>query len=172
MQRLQITIFFVLYSFASFAQDTNIVFEQKALDFFADSIIGKQAPFQKSIVYFKGKVDESISIVRYDLVKKYPEDAELKEQYRIESSANNDFWKNNKKDSFKLKIKSPIQKRKYRPRKKHNVGLMVFQNKQIGNRNHIWFRTFTEDGEQGHDLHFIMNNNGEVLDWIKISFIF
>jgi hypothetical protein len=92
----------------------------------------------------------------------------------IAESADNNFWINNKSESFKLSVKELIKKKKYKKRhkKENNVGIMVFQNKQVGKRNYVWFRTFMEDGEQGYDLHFIMNNNGDVLDWIKSSFIF
>jgi hypothetical protein len=46
-----IIIIMVFCTSTSSAQDKNIVFEQKALDYFADSIIGKKVPFQKSVVF-------------------------------------------------------------------------------------------------------------------------
>ena len=169
------TFLFLFCSLTSFSQGNNIVYEQIALDFFADSIVGNKEPFLACKVHFDGEVDSSITTIRYHLTAKYPNDKELKEQYEIAQTANNEFWGNNKRETFELNTHPPIEKRKYKKnygRKSDVVRLMVFQNKQVGQRNYVWFRTFTGDGYQGQDLHFIMDINGNVLDWTQTSFIF
>ena len=54
-------------SLTSFSQDNIMVYEQIALDFFADSIIGHQESFKDCKVHYDGLVDSSITTIDFDL---------------------------------------------------------------------------------------------------------
>ena len=152
-----------------------MVYEQIALDFFADSIIGHQESFKDCKVHYDGLVDSSITTIDFDLTLLYPDDKELKQHYEIRENADSKFWRDNKKKNFHLELKSPIKNKKGKKkygRKSKVVRLMVFQNIQVGEKNFIAFRTFSGSGYQGYDLYFIIDNNGIVIDWTKTHFIF
>ena len=156
-------------------QDTNVVYEQIALNFFTDSLVGKKAPFQECKTHFEGEVDSSITTISYEMTIRYPTDKELAKQYEIAHNSDNEFCKNNKRGTFELEIHPPVEMRKYRKkygRKSDVVRIIVYQNKQVGQRNYVKFRTFTGDGNQGYDLYFLIDKTGTVLDWSMTSFIF
>jgi hypothetical protein len=74
-------IFFTLFQLPLLGQTENIIFEQKALDFFKDSIVSKVKPFDNLMIHFNGWVDSSITTIDYSLVYLYPDDKELEKEY-------------------------------------------------------------------------------------------
>lgn len=153
---------------------STIIYEQHALDFFADSILNKVNPFKNLTAHFGGLIDSSITAIEYTMTKKFPADKELYDEYQKREKATNEFWTKNKKPTFLLVVKKPIKnKSKKRYGEKSNViRLMVFQNKKIGERNYVWFRTFIKSGDGGYDLYFMLDNKGKVIWWTYSNFIF
>jgi hypothetical protein len=172
----------LIYSTSTFAQDierNKHVYEQIALDFFIDSLLHKKEPFLKTRAYFDGKVDSSITVLGFSCIKNqyYREkqkDKELEQYLNYEARADNAFHLNNKKAPFLLQVKKPVKKRfiKLLAPKRSTAVIQVFQNKSIGDKNYIWFRLYTRSGWSGKDLYFTVNDEGEVLDWCYLSFIF
>ncbi len=173
-QRLYLFIILLLtYSQVS-AQNSKIIFEQKALDYFADSILIKVNPFKNIVAHFDGIVDSSITTIQYEMTTKYPDDKELKEEYLKKEKATTEFWKKNNKQPFPLIVKDPIKKKskKHYGNKSKVIRLMVFQSKNIGIRNFVWFRTFIKDGYEGYDIYFTLDSDGRIINWYYDTFIY
>jgi len=167
-------VLLVLLTRVDFAVGQNVVFEQSALDYFADSIVNKKDPFNNMIIHFTGNVDSSITTIQYEMTQFFPNDTLLYAEYKKTLTATSGFWRGNNKAPFKLEIKDPVignEKRKYGKNSKV-IRLMVFQNKTVGDKNYVWIRGFTGSGYTGHDIYFIMNSDGRVIKWYKSSFIF
>lgn len=179
MNRLFVYISFLFINFTflkTFGQktDTKIIYEQKALDFFADSILNKVNPFKNLIAHFDGLVDSSITVIEYAMTKKFPNDKELYEEYKKRENATNEFWHKNKRPTFLLQVRNPIKNKfkKHYGQKNNVIRLVVCQNKNVGERNYVWFRTFIKSGDSGYDLYFVLDNKGKVISWTYSNFIF
>jgi hypothetical protein len=174
MKKKRQYIVIIIILFGAFSkingQEPNdkVVFEQKALDFFADSILNRIEPFKKFVAYFDGVVDSSITTIQYEMIKKYPNDTLLiNEYYKTEKAGRTEeFWKNNKRPTFLLNVKNPI-------RKIHGQGnLRVLQYENVGKRNYVWFEIFMKDEDFGYGIYFTMDNNGKILNWYYDKFRF
>jgi hypothetical protein len=179
MKRRQIHILILVLSTILsplFGQELNnkIIFEQKALDFFADSIVNKIVPFKDLEIHFNGLVDSSLTTVQYKMISRYPDDKLLNEEYQKSNNAQGEFWSKNKKPTFWLDIKKPVKNKikKHYGKKNKAIRLMIFQNKKVGDKNIVWFRTFVKDGYNGYDFYFIMDKVGKVTYWYYDTFIF
>lgn len=155
------------------------VYEQKALDFFVDSLLHKKEPFLKTRAYFGGQVDSSVTVLGFSCISRQFYNGEIKdkalgEYLLMEDSATNQFYQNNKKKPFKIEVKKPIRKKfiKAFAPKKTTSTIRIFQNKRIGSKNYVWFRLYAKDGWSGKDLYFIMNDEGQIIDWCYLGFIF
>ena len=173
-QRLYIFIILTLTFGQVLGQNSKIIFEQKALDYFADSILNKVNPFKNVVAHFDGIVDSSITTIQYEMIAKYPDDIELKEEYLKKEKATTEFWKRNNRPPFSLVVKEPIKKKskKHYGKKSRTIRLMVFQSKNVGSRNFVWFRTFIKDGYQGYDIYFTLDGDGKIINWYYDTFIF
>ncbi len=169
-------LFITFPALKTYGQETNkqIIYEQKALDFFVDSILNRIKPFNDLRAHFDGRVDSSITTIEYSMVRKFPDDRELREEYQKSQNATHEFWIKNKKPTFLLQIKKPVKNKskKHYGHKSNVIRLMVFQNKNVGIRNYVWFRTFIKSGYEGYDLYFILDNEGKVISWTYSTFIF
>jgi hypothetical protein len=155
------------------------IFEQKALDFFRDSLLHKKEPFLKTRAYFGGQVDSRITTLGFSCVARKFYNGEIKDkalgQYLLmEDSATNEFYENNKREPFELEVKKPIRRNFIKPLapKKTTSTIKIFQNRRIGDKNYVWFRLYSKDGWSGKDLYFIMDNEGQIIDWCYLGFIF
>lgn len=156
---LLIIITFFIYQNLK-GQSAAIVFEQKALDFFTDSIINsKLAPFDKYKIYFEGKTDSSITYIQRDFALRYPSDTNL--------YANSQRPLYNRKQPVNLIVRYPLISRKvshfgYKSKK---MILLIHQSKKVGDKNYVLMKGFINGGSQAYVLYFVLDNNGTIVNW-------
>ena len=173
-QQLYILIILTLTYGHILGQSNKIIFEQKALDYFADSILNKMNPFRNVVAHFDGIVDSSITTIQYEMTEKYPDDTELLSEYQKRCNATTEFWEENKRPPFSLVVEDPIKKRSKKQYENKNtvIRLMVFQSKNVGIRNFVWFRAFGKSGDGGYDIYFTLDSDGRIINWYYETFIF
>ncbi|MCG9879510.1 MAG: hypothetical protein MH472_02825 [Bacteroidia bacterium] len=157
---LLIIITFFIYQNVKGQSAEAIVFEQKALDFFTDSIINsKLAPFDKYKIYFDGETDSSITYIQRDFALRYPSDTAL--------YASSQRPLHNRKQPVYLIVRYPLISRRVRHfgYKSKKMILLMHQSRKVGDKNYVLLKGFINGGSQAYVLYFVLDNNGTIVNW-------
>lgn len=138
------------------APSFEVVFEQRALKFFLDSVLNKMKPFTGLKASLLDGWILLLPQCRMSSLSFMPM-IRCFEFYKVQTGKAL-FWRTNKKPAFLLQVNKPVKHKvrdKYRYKSKI-IRLMVFQERQVGEKHFVWIRTFTKDGYTGFDFYFVI----------------
>lgn len=156
------------------AQTPTPVYEQIALDFFANVVLQNDTLLKGYNADYDGWVDSSITTIPTQIYLRHQDDSLIVAAYRMTRTADNDFWLNNVKPPFQLTVPSPIHKRiksSYSWRSQ-TARPTVFHHLLLGDKVYVWMRTMVGSGDRGVDYYLTLDQSGQVLNFDEIHFIF